>query len=132
MLTTDGYVAEGSGENLFLVQGDTLYTAPSGSSILPGITRASVIALAEDHGYTVKEKRIPREELYLADELFFTGTAAEVTPIRTVDDYEIGRGSRGPVTEELQTAFFEVVRGGHDPHDWLTFVDVPDGAEMNA
>jgi branched-chain amino acid aminotransferase len=129
MLTTDGYVAEGSGENLFLVKDDTLYTAPSGSTILPGITRSSVIALAEDRGYTVEEKRIPREELYLADELFFTGTAAEVTPIRTVDDYEIGQGRRGPITKELQDAFFDVVRGGNDPHDWLTFVDVPE-AEM--
>ncbi len=126
MLTTDGYVAEGSGENLFLVKDDTLYTAPTGSTILPGITRSSVIAIAEDRGYTVEEKRIPREELYLADELFFTGTAAEVTPIRTVDDYEIGRGRRGPVTKELQDAFFDVVRGGNDPHDWLTFVDVPE------
>jgi branched-chain amino acid aminotransferase len=126
MLTTDGYVAEGSGENLFLVKDDTLYTAPSGSTILPGITRSSVIALAEDRGYTVEEKRIPREELYLADELFFTGTAAEVTPIRTVDDYEIGPGTRGPITKELQDAFFDVVRGGNDPHDWLTFVDVPE------
>ena len=131
MLTTDGYVAEGSGENLFLIKDDTLYTAPSGSSILPGITRASVITLAEERGYTVEEKKIPREELYLADELFFTGTAAEVTPIRTVDDYEIGPGSRGPVTEELQSAFFDIVQGGDDPHDWLTFVDVPDGTEVN-
>jgi branched-chain amino acid aminotransferase len=132
MLTTDGYVAEGSGENLFLVKDDTLYTAPSGSSILPGITRSSVIALAEARGYTVEEKRIPREEVYLADELFFTGTAAEVTPIRTVDDYEIGRGSRGPITKELQDAFFDVVRGGNDPHDWLTFVDVPEEAGVGA
>jgi len=128
MLTTDGYVAEGSGENLFLVRDGTLYTAPSGSSILPGITRNSVIALAEARGYSVEEKRIPREELYLADELFFTGTAAEVTPIRTVDDYTIGRGKRGPITNDLQDAFFEVVKAGRDPHDWLTFVDVSDEA----
>jgi len=132
MLTTDGYVAEGSGENLFLIKDDTLYTAPSGASILPGITRDSVITLAEARGYTVEEKKIPREELYLADELFFTGTAAEVTPIRTVDDYEIGSGSRGPITKELQDADFEIIEEGTDPHDWLTFVDVPEGAEMNA
>lgn len=124
MLSTDGYVAEGSGENLFLVKDGTLYTAPVGLSILPGITRNSVITLAEDLGYTVEEKRIPREALLTADELFFTGTAAEVTPIRTVDDYTIGEGRRGPITKELQDAFFEVVRGGTDPHDWLTFVDV--------
>jgi branched-chain amino acid aminotransferase len=126
MLSTDGYVAEGSGENLFVVKDGTLYTAPTGLSILPGITRASLIALAEDPGYTVEEKNIPREALYTADELFFTGTAAEVTPIRTVDDYTIGAGERGPVTKELQDAFFEVVEEGHDPHDWLTFVDVPE------
>ena len=132
MLTTDGYVAEGSGENLFLIKDDTLYTAPSGSSILPGITRASIITLAEERGYTVEEKRIPREELYLADELFFTGTAAEITPIRSVDEYTIGEGTRGPVAKELQDAFFDVVREGNDPYDWLTFVDVPVPEEAGA
>jgi len=134
MLSTDGFVAEGSGENLFVVKDGTLYTAPVGLSILPGITRNSVITLAEDLGYTVEEKKIPREALYTADELFFTGTAAEVTPIRTVDEYTIGEGSRGPITKELQDAFFEVVRGGKDPFDWLTFVDVPEPeeAEMTA
>ena len=134
MLSTDGFVAEGSGENLFVVKDGTLYTAPVGLSILPGITRNSVITLAEDLGYTVEEKKIPREALYTADELFFTGTAAEVTPIRTVDEYTIGEGSRGPITKELQDAFFEVVRGGNDPYDWLTFVDVPEPeeAEMTA
>ncbi len=126
MLSTDGYVAEGSGENLFVVKDGTLYTAPTGLSILPGITRASVIALAEDRGYEVEEKKIPREALYTADELFFTGTAAEVTPIRSVDDYTIGEGRRGPITKELQDAFFEVVQEGKDLHDWLTFVDVPE------
>ena len=126
MLSTDGYVAEGSGENLFVVKDGTLYTAPTGLSILPGITRASVIALAEDRGYEVEEKKIPREALYTADELFFTGTAAEVTPIRTVDEYTIGEGRRGPITKELQDAFFEVVQEGKDPHDWLTFMDVPE------
>jgi branched-chain amino acid aminotransferase len=129
MLNTEGYVAEGSGENLFVVNDGTLYTAPSGLSILPGITRNSVITLAEDLGYTVKETKIPREALLMADELFFTGTAAEITPIRTVDDYTIGEGKRGPITKELQDAFFDVVRGGNDPHDWLTFVDVPEPEE---
>lgn len=132
MLSTDGYVAEGSGENLFLVKDGTLYTAPASLSILPGITRESVIALAEDRGYTVEETKIPREALYIADELFFTGTAAEVTPIRTVDEYTIGEGKRGPITKELQDAFFDVVKQGTDPHDWLTFVDVPKESEVTA
>jgi branched-chain amino acid aminotransferase len=134
MLNTDGYVAEGSGENLFVVKNGTLYTAPTGLSILPGITRNSIITLAEDLGYTVEEKKLPREALLTADELFFTGTAAEITPIRTVDDYTIGEGKRGPITKELQDAFFDVVHEGNDPHDWLTFVDVPEPeeAEMTA
>lgn len=130
MLSTDGYVAEGSGENLFLVKDGMLYTAPAGLSILPGITRDAVITLARKHGYTVEETRIPREALYTADELFFTGTAAEITPIRTVDDYVIGEGKRGPVATELQDAFFDVVRGGNDPEGWLTFVDVSADEEV--
>lgn len=132
MLSTDGYVAEGSGENLFVVKDETLYTAPASLSILPGITRDSVITLAEDRGYTVEETKIPREALYIADELFFTGTAAEVTPIRSVDEYTIGEGKRGPITKELQDAFFEVVKEGNDPHDWLTPVNVPEESEMAA
>ena len=134
MLFRSGYVAEGSGENLFVVKNGTLYTAPTGLSILPGITRNSIITLAEELGYTVEEKKLPREALLTADELFFTGTAAEITPIRTVDDYTIGEGRRGPITKELQDAFFEVVQDGKDPHDWLTFVDVPEPeeAEMTA
>jgi branched-chain amino acid aminotransferase len=134
MLSTDGYVAEGSGENLFVVKDGTLYTAPVGLSILPGITRDAIITIAEDHGYEVEEKKIPREALYTADELFFTGTAAEITPIRSVDEYTIGEGRRGPVAKELQDAFFEIVREGKDPYDWLTFVDVPaaEEAEMSA
>jgi branched-chain amino acid aminotransferase len=132
MLSTDGYLAEGSGENLFVVHDGTIYTAPVGLSILPGITRDAVITLAEEKGYTVEEKAMPREALYLADELFFTGTAAEITPIRTVDNYEVGNGERGPVTKELQDAFFDVVHEGNDPHDWLTFVDVEEPAEAAA
>jgi len=132
MLSTDGYLAEGSGENLFIVRNGTIYTAPVGLSILPGITRDAVITLAEEKGYDVEEKVIPREALYIADELFFTGTAAEITPIRTVDNYTIGNGSRGPVTKELQDAFFDIVEGGNDPHDWLTFVDVGEPAEATA
>ncbi|MFQ5570285.1 MAG: branched-chain amino acid transaminase [Rhodothermales bacterium] len=125
MLSTDGYVAEGSGENLFIVRDGQLYTAPVSLSILPGITRDAIIQLARDRGYTVVEKNIPREALYIADELFFTGTAAEVTPIRSVDNYKVGEGRRGPITKELQDAFFDVVHRGNDPHGWLTPVEMP-------
>jgi branched-chain amino acid aminotransferase len=122
MLSYDGYLAEGSGENLFIIRDGTLYTAPVGLSILPGITRDAVITLAEERGYEVVQNRIPREALYIADEVFFTGTAAEITPIKTVDKYTIGAGRRGPITEELQNAFFDVVKRGNDPHGWLSFV----------
>jgi branched-chain amino acid aminotransferase len=132
MLSTEGYLAEGSGENLFVVRDDTLYTAPSGLSILPGITRDAVITLAREMGYTVEEKSIPREALYIADEVFFTGTAAEITPIRSVDNYTIGEGTRGPVTKELQDAFFDIVHQGNDPYDWLTPVNVGEPAEATA
>ncbi|HET6566386.1 MAG TPA: branched-chain amino acid transaminase [Rhodothermales bacterium] len=123
-LNTEGYVSEGSGENLFLVRDGILFTPPLTSSILEGITRDSVIRLAQDRGYEVKERMIPREALYLADELFFTGTAAEITPIRSVDKYQIGTGTRGPVTAELQDAFFDVIQKGNDPYGWLTPVHV--------
>ncbi|GIV60562.1 branched-chain amino acid transaminase [Rhodocaloribacter litoris] len=124
MLSVDGFIAEGSGENLFLVRDGTLYTAPVGLAILPGITRDAVVTLARDLGYTVEEKLIPREALYIADELFFTGTAAEITPIRSVDHYTIGEGRRGPVTKALQEAFFDIVHRGNDPYGWLTPVPV--------
>lgn len=129
MLSTNGYLAEGSGENLFIVKDGKLYTAPVGLSILPGITRDAIIQLARERGYSVEEKTIPREALYVADELFFTGTAAEITPIRSVDHYTVGNGERGPITKELQDAFFDIVEGGNDPHGWLTFVDVPESEE---
>lgn len=125
MLNTQGYVGEGSGENLFLVRDGVLYTAPTSLSILPGITRDSIMTIAKDFGYEVKEQLIPREALYLADELFFTGTAAEVTPIRSVDHHTIGSGRRGPITERIQKAFFDVVENGNDPHGWLTKVTYP-------
>ncbi len=125
MLNTQGYVGEGSGENLFLIKDGTIYTAPSSLSILPGITRDSIMTIAEGFGYTIKEQLIPREALYLADELFFTGTAAEVTPIRSVDHHQIGSGRRGPITEKIQNAFFDVVNNGNDPHGWLTAVPFP-------
>lgn len=123
MLSRDGYVAEGSGENLFVIRDGKIYTAPTGLSILPGITRDAIITIAKERGYEIIETRLPREALYIADELFFTGTAAEVTPIKTVDKYEIGQGRRGPITKELQEAFFDVVKNGNDEHGWLSFVD---------
>lgn len=125
MLSVDGHVAEGSGENLFLVRDGVIFTAPTTLSILPGITRDSIMTLARERGYEVVERAIPREALIIADELFFTGTAAEVTPIRSVDHYKIGSGSRGPITKELQEAFFDVVKAGNDRHAWLTAIPAP-------
>jgi len=121
-LDTHGYLSEGSGENLFLVRDGVIHTPPYSSALLPGITRISVIQLAEDLGYKVKEMVIPREMVYVADELFFTGTAAEITPIRSVDKQLVGSGKPGPVTKRLQSAFFDVIKNGNDPHNWLTFV----------
>jgi branched-chain amino acid aminotransferase len=127
-LDVEGYVSEGSGENLFLVKKGTLITPPLVSSVLPGITRDTVVSLARRQGLTVLEERIPREMLYIADELFFTGTAAEITPIRSVDKITIGRGARGPVTEGLQRAFFDVIECRvPDEFGWLTFVKEPAG-----
>ena len=123
-LSTDGLVSEGAGENLFLVRDGTLYTPPVSSSILNGITRHSIICLAEDMGLPVIYQNIPREMLYLADELFFTGTAAEVTPIRSVDRIQIGEGRRGPVTARLQEAFFGLFSGAtEDTRGWLEPVE---------
>ena len=122
-LDVDGHVSEGSGENIFLVKNGTLITPPLVSSVLPGITRDTVMTLARGLGIPVVQERVPREMLYLADEVFFTGTAAELTPIRSVDKIAVGRGSRGPVTEALQRAFFDVVECRvPDEHGWLTFV----------
>ncbi len=120
-LDTQGFVSEGSGENLFVVSKGRLITPPFVSSVLPGITRDTVINLAHRLDIPVEEKALPREMLYLADELFFTGTAAEVTPIRSVDRRTIGAGKRGPLTESLQKAFFDVIQGrSGDEHGWLT------------
>lgn len=124
MLNVDGYLAEGSGENLFLVRDGILYTAPTALSILPGITRDAVQRIATDLGLTIKESLLPREALYLADELFFTGTAAEITPIRSVDKHTIGSGARGPITKRIQDAFLDIVENGNDPYGWLTMVPV--------
>jgi branched-chain amino acid aminotransferase len=118
-----GNVSEGSGQNIFMVRDGIIYTPPLGSSILGGITRDSVMTLARDLGYTVSESIIPREALYIADELFFVGTAAEVTPIRSVDRQQVGSGRRGPITQALQQAFFDVINGETpDTHGWLTYV----------
>jgi branched-chain amino acid aminotransferase len=122
-LDTFGYLSEGSGQNLFIVRDNELYTPPVTASILPGITRASVITLAKDLGFRVREEMLPRELLYIADEAFFAGTAVEITPIRTVDKIAIGNGRRGPVTETIQQAFFDVINGERpDHHGWLTYV----------
>jgi branched-chain amino acid aminotransferase len=125
-----GSVSEGSGQNLFIVRDDALYTPPIASSILGGITRDSVITLARDLGYTVVEAGIPREALYVADEVFVCGTAAEVTPIRSIDKITIGNGRRGPITERIQRAFFAVINGeAPDRHGWLTYVNADETAE---
>ena len=121
VLDVQGYVSEGSGENIFVVMDGKIYTPPVGNSILTGITRSFAITLAEEKGYRVLEQQIPREMLYIADELFFTGTAAEITPIRSVDGTEIGSGSRGPITAEIQSDFFAILSGEvEDRHGWLT------------
>lgn len=123
LLDVDGYVAEGSGENIFIIKKGKLYT-PDLTACLEGITRASVIQLAQEAGIEVIQKRITRDEVYCADEAFFTGTAAEVTPIRELDCRMIGNGKRGPVTEQLQTLFFDCVNGRSDKHaDWLHYAD---------
>ena len=122
-----GNVSEGSGQTLFTVRNEIIYTPPLASSILGGITRDSVITLARDLGYTVTETALPRESLYVADEVFVVGTAAEVTPVRSVDKITIGSGSRGPITQRLQRAYFDVINGEiPDHHGWLTYVHLDD------
>jgi branched-chain amino acid aminotransferase len=122
-LNIRGHISEGSGENIFLVQNGAVYTPPLSSSILPGITRDSVITLIRELGMRLLEETIPRELLYIADEVFFTGSAAEITPIRSIDKIIIGSGRRGPVVEKLQRAFFDYIDGRRDDtHHWLTFV----------
>lgn len=126
MLDSFGYVAEGSGENLFAVRDGVLYTAPISAGILQGITRDSVITIAGDLGYEVKEQVLPREFLYVADELFFSGTAAEITPIRSVDRIPVGSGRRGPITQEIQQQYLGIARGRiADRHGWLSLVAEP-------
>jgi len=122
LLDTDGFVAEASGENLFIVRDGTVKTPPL-TSVLPGITRATLITLLRERGHTVVEERFTRDEVYIADEAFFTGTAAEVTPVRELDDRAIGSGKPGPLTVEMQKAYFALIRGEDTRHlDWLSFI----------
>jgi branched-chain amino acid aminotransferase len=122
-LDTYGFVSEGSGENIFAVKDGIIYTPFLDACILPGITRDTVIKIAKDEGIEVREVLIPREFLYIADEVFFTGTAAEITPIRSIDKIIIGKGERGPITKKLQEIFFAYVSGEiPDKYNWLTFV----------
>lgn len=122
LLDNEGYVAEGSGENIFIIRDGIIYT-PDLTSALNGITRSTIFTLAAELGYEIREKRITRDEVYIADEAFFTGTAAEVTPIRELDNRTIGSGSRGAITEQLQSLYFDVVYGRNEKHqDWLTYV----------
>ena len=124
-----GNVSEGSGQNLFVVRDDALVTPPLANSILGGITRDSIMTLARDRGLSVTEMSLPREALYLADEVFFVGTAAEVTPVRSIDKIRIGTGHRGPITERLQRAFFDVINGvTPDRYGWLTYVHATEPA----
>ena len=120
-LDVNGYISEGSGENLFIVKNGVLYTSPATSGILPGITRDTIMTLARELGYTVREESLQREALYLADEIFMCGTAAEITPVRSVDRMQIGEGRRGPITESIQKSFFGLFNGEtEDKWGWLT------------
>ena len=122
-LDSFGYLSEGSGQNLFLVRDEIIYTPPLTASILPGITRNSVITIARDLGFKVREEMLPRELLYICDEAFFAGTAVEITPIRSVDKIQVARGVRGPITTAIQQAYFDIINGkAPDRHGWLTFV----------
>ena len=124
LMDPQGYVCQGAGENLFLVKDGVLHTPDLAGGALDGITRRTIVQFAEDLGIKVVERRITRDEFYLADEIFMTGTAAEVTPIREYDDRTIGNGGRGPLTEKLQTLYFDVVHGRNEQYmDWLSFID---------
>lgn len=117
-----GNVSEGSGENIFLVRDKTVFTPPLAAALLPGVTRSAIMTLVRDLGYTLVEMNIPREMLFTVEEVFFSGTAAEITPVRSVDRIKIGDGKPGPITKELQTAFFDVVHNANDKYNWLTFI----------
>ena len=131
-LDSGGHVSEGSGMNVFLVNDGVLYTPPLATSILPGITRDSVVKMAEDLKIPVKETVIPREMLYIVDEVFFVGTAVEITPIRSVDHIQVGKGIAGPITRRLQEEFFAITSGNKpDRHNWLTPVNAPVTTHVN-
>ncbi|MBM3161804.1 MAG: branched-chain amino acid transaminase [Chlorobi bacterium] len=121
-LDTNGYVSEGSGENIFVIRDGIIFTPMSAQSILPGFTRHAVMHIARELGYEVRETMIPREALYVADEVFLTGTAAEITPVRSIDKYPIGNERRGPITEALQHHYLKIVQTGENPYNWLTFI----------
>jgi len=128
-----GYVSEASGANLFVVRDGEILTPPLASAVLPGITRASIMTIAEELGYTVKEQMIAREALYMADEVFFTGTAAELTPIRSIDRIPVGTGKPGPVARKLQEHFYDIVHGrAEDRYAWLTYCNQPVSAPVGA
>ena len=128
-LDVEGNLSEGSGQNIFIVRDGVIHTPPVGASILSGITRDSVVTIAKDLGFEVREQTLPREMLYVADEVFFVGTAVEVTPIKSVDKLKIGPGRRGPITEAIQQRFFQIVKGeAADPYGWLQPIDVPQHA----
>jgi branched-chain amino acid aminotransferase len=130
-LDAAGYVSEGSGENIFVVRDGKIITPPLGNSVLPGITRDSVMRLCEDMGMPVEESLVPREALYIADEIFFSGTAAEITPIRSIDRITIGAGRRGPITKKVQDAFFGIVNGtAPDRYAWLTPIPTTETVEV--
>ena len=121
-LDINGYVSEGSGENIFVIRDGIIFTPMSGQSVLAGLTRQAVIHIAKELGYEVHETMIPREALYIADEVFLTGTAAEITPVRSIDKHPIGNEVRGPVTEVLQSHYLKIIQTGEDPYNWLTFI----------
>jgi branched-chain amino acid aminotransferase len=132
LLDQQGYVAEATGENLFLVRDGVLYTPPVAGGILEGITRESILRIAKDKGIPVEERRFSRDYLYCADEAFMCGTAAEITPVREVDDRRIGAGAMGPLTREIQGIFFRAVRGMEPRYsEWLTPLNAPAQAEAN-
>ncbi len=130
-LDSYGYVSEGSGENLFLVADGTLLTPSQDSMILPGITRDSVLTLAKEANIPTKEQKIPREALYTADEVFMVGTAAEITPVRSIDKIPVGSGTRGPITKRLQDMFFGVLKGDREDHGWFTYVNQGSTQELS-
>jgi branched-chain amino acid aminotransferase len=132
-LSSSGMVSEGSGQNVFLVHKGTLYTPTINGTLLHGITRHSILALARDMGIPVREQELPREMLYTADEIFLSGTASEVTPVRSVDRITVGSGRRGPITTQIQQRFLDLVRGvGEDPYGWLTYVRAERAAKQSA